>query len=207
MNFRAELLVALALIASAAGAAPPPEESAQSVAPAPAEATAAAPPSSTDFRAKAHEYKSAAEGFHKPTGEITVTADHVEWQTGAMHYTGNVKLTVDTMEMTGGDLELKLEDGRLQHAHLTGEPAHMIDNGVEGQQPISAQAKRVDYDPATNLVELGGGAQLMRGADRLNGELIRYDVAARRVQAAGGSGGQVKIVIQPPSPPKSPTQP
>ncbi len=164
-------------------------------------------PASSDFRAKAHEYKSAAEGFHKPSGEITVTADHVEWQTGAMHYTGNVTLTVDTMEMRGGDLELKLLEGRLEHAHLTGEPARMNDKGAEGQPPISALAKRVDYDPSTAIVELAGGAQLMRGADRLTGELIRYDVVARRVQAAGTGGSQVKIVIQPPVPPKSATQP
>ncbi|HZP12744.1 MAG TPA: lipopolysaccharide transport periplasmic protein LptA [Nevskiaceae bacterium] len=189
--------------------APAPAEPApaSTQSPPPPAAVAAQPPVSTDFRAKAHEYKSAAEGFHKPTGEITVTADHVEWQTGAMHYTGNVTLTVDTMEMRGGDLELKLIEGRLDHAHLTGEPARMSDKGVEGQPPISAVAKRVDYDPTTAIVELAGGAQLMRGADRLTGELIRYDVAARRVQAAGTGGSQVKIVIQPPAPPKSVTQP
>lgn len=191
-----------------------PPSSSQPVPPAPSETTATSPasaaaqiPASSDFRAKAHEYKSAAEGFHKPSGEITVTADHVEWQTGAMHYAGNVTLTVDTMEMRGADLELKLLEGRLEHAHLTGEPARMNDKGAEGQPPISAVAKRVDYDPATAIVELTGGAQLMRGADRLTGELIRYDVAARRVQAAGTGGSQVKIVIQPPAPPKSATQP
>ena len=216
MKSRADLFGLLFFVAAAAIAAPTPEEAAQTIAPSPeavpapslpAQEAAVAPPATADFRAKAHEYKSAAEGLHKPTGEITVTADHVEWQTGAMHYTGNVKLTVDTMEMTGADLELKLVDGRLQHAHLTGEPAHMVDSGVEGAQPISAQSKRVDYDPGTNLVELAGAAQLMRGADRLTGDLIRYDVAARRVQAAGSGGSQVKIVIQPPVPPKSATQP
>ena len=199
--------------AAAEPAAALPPSSSQPAPPAPSESTSAtsAPaaqiPASSDFRAKAHEYKSAAEGFHKPSGEITVTADHVEWQTGAMHYTGNVTLTVDTMEMRGADLELKLLEGRLEHAHLTGEPARMNDKGAEGQPPISAVAKRVDYEPATAIVELAGGAQLMRGADRLTGELIRYDVAARRVQAAGTGGSQVKIVIQPPAPPKSATQP
>jgi lipopolysaccharide export system protein LptA len=205
MKRRADLVLAL-LIVSAAVAAQTPDAGAQPVAPVVAEA----PPTETaggDFRAKAHEYRSAIEGFHKPSGEITVTADHVEWQPSAMHYTGNITLKVDTMEMRGSDLELKLMEGRLQHAHLTGEPAQMIDNAAEGQQPISAQAKRVDYDPGTSIVELAGAAQLMRGSDRLSGELIRYDVAARRVQAAGTSGSQVKIVIQPPAPPKSVTQP
>ncbi len=152
-----------------------------------------------DFRSKAFEYRAAGSELHKPRGEITVTADHTEWQqAGVTRCAGNVRLAADTMEMRGDLMELKqAADGRLAQAHVTGEPAQLTDAGADGAPPITAHAKKLDYDAKTNLVELSGGAVLTRGADKLTGESIRYDVASRRVQASGGDSGQVKIVIQP----------
>lgn len=187
--------------------APPSAAPVQDVAPSAAPAPAAAPMNMTgtsgDFRAKASEYRSAGGEFHKPNGPVTVTADRAEWQqAGIMHYTGNVQLSVDTLELRGDNLELKQFDDGLYQAHLTGDPAHLTDAGAEGSPPIAAQARKLDYDARTSIVELSGGAVLTRGADRLTGENIRYDVAARRVQAAGGNAGQVRIVIHPAPEPK-----
>jgi lipopolysaccharide export system protein LptA len=200
---RASALVALALMTASAQA----QESPPAVVEAPSEsvATAAAeaptkPADPIDFRAKVYEYRSAGSEFRRPSGEITVTADRTEWQqSGITRCTGNVRLTSDTMELRGDVLELKqFDDGRLSHAHVTGEPAQMSDAAGDNAPPITAHAKKLDYDARTNLVELSGGAVLTRGADKITGESIRYDVAQRRVQASGGNAGQVKIVIQPP---------
>ena len=142
----------------------------------------------------------------QPTGPVTVTADRGEWvQGGPMRYTGNVALRSDTLSLDGDLLELRqLGDGRFE-ARISGTPARLDHAGeaagdsTDSAAPaVKAQARELFYDSQAGVVELTGGAQLMRGSDEINGDRIRYDVAARRVQADGGSGGQVKIVIQPP---------
>jgi lipopolysaccharide export system protein LptA len=204
LSLLAGTVVPVAAQEAAPAANPPAAET-----PAPAQATPpatgeAAPAPAVDFRSKVYEYKSLTGGLHRPTGEVTVTADRAEWlQAGVMRYTGNVTLSVDTLELRGDGLELKQFDGGLYEAHLTGEPAKLSDAGAEGAPPITAHAKRLDYDARTSIAELAGGAVLTRGSDRLTGENIKYDTAARRVQAAGGSSGQVRIVIQPAPNPKS----
>jgi lipopolysaccharide export system protein LptA len=168
---------------------------------APAESTPQPAASAADFRSKVYEYRSLGDSLRRPTGEVTVTADRAEWQqAGVMKYTGNVTLSVDTLQLRGESLELKQFEAGSYEAHLTGEPARLSDSGVDGAPPINAYAKRLHYDARTSLAELSGNAVLTRGMDRLTGENIRYDTAARRVQAAGGNSGQVRIVIQPPAP-------
>jgi lipopolysaccharide export system protein LptA len=212
---RAESIAVALLIAGAAFAGSaqesvtPPEvaPAAAETTPAPAAApqapsTAAQPAASAaDFRSKVYEYRSLGDTLRRPTGEVTVTADRAEWQqAGVMKYTGNVTLSVDTLQLRGESLELKQFEAGSYEAHLTGEPARLSDAGVDGAPPIDAYAKRLHYDARTSLAELSGNAVLTRGADRLTGESIRYDTSARRVQAAGGNSGQVRIVIQPPAP-------
>jgi lipopolysaccharide export system protein LptA len=160
---------------------------------------ASPPVSGSQIRAIGESYKSAANTPRRLNGPVTVTADRAEWQqAGLMRYTGHVQLSVDTIDLHGDSLELKQFENGMYEAHLNGEPSHFNDTGKDGAPPVSAEAQKIDYDARSAIVELTGGAVLMRGTDRLTGENIRYDVAARRVQAAGGSGGQVRIVIQPP---------
>jgi len=140
----------------------------------------------------------------RPTGPVTVTADRAEWeQNGAMIYTGNVLLTSDTLKLKGDRLELRqLPDGQFT-ASITGNPATMDHPGLREKDgrigpPVGARARTLNYDSRSSMVDVLGNAQLTRGTDAINGEDIHYDVAARRIRAAGGQGGQVKIVIQPP---------
>jgi lipopolysaccharide export system protein LptA len=186
------LIVVTASAVSAQETALPAEAAASTVATSPSAAA-------TDVRTAAADLKSRSAALRRPNGPVTVTADRAEWQqAGAMRYAGHVMLAVDTLVMHGQNLELKqFEDGQYE-AHLTGEPARLTDAGGEGAPPIAAEARKLDYDARTGMVDLTGGALLSRGSDRLTGENIRYDVNARRVQAAGGDSGQVRIVIQPP---------
>ncbi len=49
------------------------------------------------------------------------------------------------------------------------------------------------------MLDLLTDAYVMRGTDEITGDTIKYDVRERRIQASGGDGGQVKIIIQPAS--------
>jgi lipopolysaccharide export system protein LptA len=179
------LLLALALAARAQ------EPAAQEAAAAPAEPAAK---------------ESSTVASLRPTGPVTVTADRAEWaKGGAMLYSGNVSLASDTLTMKGDRLELRQKQAGNFEAILNGAPARLDHAGgpaADGEMapPVSAQAKTLYYDTATAMVQLSGGSHLTRGTDEITGDSIRYDVAARRIRASGGEGGQVRIVIQPPKP-------
>lgn len=142
----------------------------------------------------------------RPSGPVTVTADRAEWEKGgAMLYAGNVSMVSDTLSMRGERLELRQKKAGEYEAILRGSPARLDHAGQPGNAeapPVAAQARTLIYDTGTSMVQLSGAARLVRGTDEITGETIRYDVAARRIRAAGGEGGQVRIVIQPPPPKK-----
>ncbi|MGH8461334.1 MAG: LptA/OstA family protein [Stenotrophobium sp.] len=140
----------------------------------------------------------------RPTGPVTVTADHAEWQNGGdMVYTGNVQLSSDTLQLRGARLELsQFPDGQYL-AKLSGAPARMdhaggVDDKGQPLPPVSAQGANLTYDTRSDIVDIVGKAVLTRGKDEIDGSSIHYNVAQRRIQASSDNGSQVKIVIQPP---------
>lgn len=142
----------------------------------------------------------------RPTGPVTLTADSAEWiQGGEMRYRGNVSLQSDTLQLRGDSMTVSQSaDGQFQ-AQVLGAPARLDHAGsaaAEGlaAQAVSADAGRIDYDSRQGVVRLSQNAHLLRGGDEVTGEQIEYIVAERRIKAAGGQGGQVRIVIQPPKP-------
>lgn len=141
----------------------------------------------------------------RPSGPVTVTADHAEWQDGGtMRYSGQVLLASDSLQLAGDALELRQSANGEYEARITGKPArlsHAASNDRNGKPlpPVSAQAGRLDYDSRSGVINIVGGARMTRGSDEISGEAIQYNARERRIQAAGGASGQVRIVIQPPS--------
>lgn len=140
----------------------------------------------------------------RPTGPVTIEADRAEWQKGgAMVYSGNVRLDSGELKLQGTRLHLRqFEDGQFE-ARVEGSPALLDHAGLppeagEPRRPVSARAQELTYDTRIEIVQITGDALLTRGSDEIRGQSIRYDVANRRIQADGGQGGQVRIVIQPP---------
>lgn len=137
----------------------------------------------------------------RPTGPVTINADRAEWEKGgAMVYTGNVRLESGELKLGGARLMLKqFESGEFE-ARVDGEPATLDHAGLSAnadgtRPPVSAKAKQLTYDSRNDIVEIVGDAVLTRGTDEIKGDKVRYDVARRRIEAAGG----VQIVIQPPA--------
>lgn len=141
----------------------------------------------------------------RPTGPVTLTADRAEWvQGGAMEYEGNVTLQSGTLTLRGSRMTVSQSaDGEFD-AQITGAPARLKHLGAAdapksaAAQPVDAEARRMDYSSREGIIRLRDGARLLRSGDEVAGELIEYVVAERRIKAAGGQNGQVRIVIQPP---------
>lgn len=137
----------------------------------------------------------------KPTGPVTLTSDKAELVQGnSAVYTGNVVLSSDTLKLEGDRVELKQYAGGQYEAKITGGPAKMnhAGNGADNP-PVSARAKTLNYDSRSGVLDLITDAYVMRGNDEITGDTIKYDVNQRRIQASGGTGGQVKIILQPSS--------
>lgn len=158
--------------------------------------------SSTDREARKAAFTAPQASQFRPNGPITITADHAELIEGdSAVYTGNVKVDSDTLKMDGDRLELKQAKDGQYTAKITGNPAHLAHAGVgPDDPPVTAHAQTINYNSKTETVELSGKAQLTRGGNIVDGEDISYNLAKRQVQAGGGTGGQVKMVIQPPPP-------
>jgi lipopolysaccharide export system protein LptA len=142
----------------------------------------------------------------RPKGPVTVTADRAEFdKAGVMIYNGNVLLVADNLQLKGDRLELRQFPGDQYEAKLKGSLAHMEQSGdvdEKGQPlpPMLADGQDMLYDTRTGLLDIIGQAKAVRGKNEVNGNTIRYNVNERRVQANGGQGGQVKIIIQSPPP-------
>lgn len=138
----------------------------------------------------------------KPSGPVTLTSDKAELVQGnSAVYTGNVVLSSDTLKLEGDRVELKQYPGGQYEAKITGGPAKMnhVGNGPDNP-PVSARAKTLNYDSRNGVLDLISDAFVMRGNDEITGDTIKYDVNERRIKASGGSGGQVKIILQPSQP-------
>lgn len=139
----------------------------------------------------------------RPTGPVTITAKNVDWaQNGLMVYSGDVKLVSDTLKIDGDKLELEqLGDGQYR-AKVFGNPANLRHDAAPGstakpEPPVTARGKTLIYDTKAGQIDVTGNARVTRGEDELTSETIHYNVNQRRIQADGGSGGPVKIIIQP----------
>lgn len=143
-----------------------------------------------------------------PEGPVTLTADRAEWvQGGAMEYEGNVSLQSGSLTLRGNRMTVtQSADGQFE-AKISGTPAHLKHAGVANaqkslaSQPVDAEAKQMDYSSRDGIIRLRDDAHLVRNGDEVAGGLIEYVVAERRIKAAGGQNGQVRIVIQPPKKP------
>jgi lipopolysaccharide transport protein LptA len=132
-------------------------------------------------------------------GPVTITADRAEFdQSGVMLYRGRVKLVSEQITLTGDRLELRQPAEGQYEARVTGNPANLTHAGDATTPPVSARAGEITYSSQAGVIDLRKDVQLDRSGDVLNGDAMKYDIAARRISAVGADGGQVRIVIKPP---------
>lgn len=141
-----------------------------------------------------------APGYRRPTGPIDIEAQSADiLRDGRAIYRGQVKVSAQDFDLSGDELEMRQLDDRQFVIVVTGAPAHFAHHGGVGKEapPVDANAQRIEYDSRNGVLQLTGQVQLLRGRDRLSTDTLRYDLKERRIQASGGSGGQVRITLDP----------
>lgn len=208
-------LCALALTLTASGAVQA-AQTAPADSTAPTTGSAAGAPTAAEA---AQTTPTTANGFHRndlgrlpsagdlrPNSPVTIRAHRADLVQGNIAiYSGDVTLESDTLKMDGDRVEVRKQaDGQYQ-ARIDGNPGHLSHAGTgPDNPPVSAHARTLNYDTRSGIVDLIGNAYFKRGSDEISGDTIRYNVIERRLEAAGGDGGQVRVVIQPAPTPVSP---
>jgi lipopolysaccharide export system protein LptA len=132
---------------------------------------------------------------------IQIEADRAEIteQSGVSVYSGRVSLRQGDLQMEGDRLEIR-RDGKTGdiQAALIGKPA-VLRQPTDAGEMVNAKAERINYQSHDRSLDLQGGAEFVRGRDRVTGQSIRYDANAKKILASGpkSAGGRVQIVIQP----------
>lgn len=128
---------------------------------------------------------------------IHVNADKAEFTetAGESVYIGNVDLRRGDLRMTGSRLKVTRNPNTAElRAILVGSPATITQPDPQTGKTVTAQAKQIDYYSVEEVLIMKGDAKIMRGAEQMAGERIRYYPATKKIIA---DESRIEIVIDP----------
>jgi len=73
-----------------------------------------------------------------------------------------------------------------------------LQQDIEDQGVVSADARDVDYEVASGLVTLTGSADVVHPQYHISGEVLKYDLNIQHFQGSGGDeDGRIRIQLDP----------
>lgn len=125
--------------------------------------------------------------------EIQADSAYFDQQSGQGKYVGQVELKRGTEQVKADWMELELGSNRqLTRVEAEGSPVFFTD-GVETE----GRARHMTYDIKRKMVHLVGDAHVKQAGREFSGAEITYFFDDERVQAIGGEGTRVKLVLPP----------
>lgn len=130
---------------------------------------------------------------------ITIHSDTAERDEtkGTTTYAGNVVMQQGSMRIEADDVVIVNDKSKVTQIVATGKPARYQQKPSEDEEPVVAQANRLEYNIAQDTLHLIDNALLQQEGTSLSGNRIDYDVK-KSVVKAGGDASQnerVKMVI------------
>lgn len=132
---------------------------------------------------------------------IRITADSAlrEENSGLTEYTGNVVLTQGSLSIRAQRLRVDQSNPQNTLITATGSPATLEQTPSIDSAPVVANANRIVYQQAKELVQLIDDARIEQQGAIITGAAIDYSVAEQRVSASGQAGDsnrqRVEVVI------------
>lgn len=115
-------------------------------------------------------------------------------------FQGDVRIVQGTLEITADEVEAIATDGQGQEIFIArGQPARYTQL-LEDGTPVSASAKSIRYDVATQNIQLTGNAELRQESSMVTGSIISYDMQTQQLMATGdqsSDAGRVTTVFRP----------
>lgn len=146
----------------------------------------------------------AASADRKLPLEVEADRKHTDYKGGQAVYEGKVVIRQGRMLIHADKAILTLRDNQLDRAQLEGKPVTYQDVDEQGL-PLSGQALNMDYKvdntamgKATgDVLTLTGQAKIERNKDTLSSERITYNLKSEVMDAGGGQGDRVRMILQP----------
>ncbi len=141
----------------------------------------------------------AASADRKLPLEVEADQKHSDYQSGQAVYQGNVIVRQGRMLTRADKATITLKNGQLERIQLEGKPVTYQDVDEQGL-PLAGEALHVDYqvNPKTgDVLILTGKAKIDRNRDVLESERITYNLKTEVMDAGGGKGERVRMILQP----------
>jgi lipopolysaccharide export system protein LptA len=140
--------------------------------------------------------------MHITQGPLSIRADvaeatRLDFENSRWIFRGNVKIDNQGARVASDEAELVFLGHELRTAALTGTPVH-FEQLRPGGKRTEGRAGTMDYDVVAGRVSLSRNAWLSDGANEVSGERLTYDLRREVVTADSGSGGPVRMKINPP---------
>jgi lipopolysaccharide export system protein LptA len=110
---------------------------------------------------------------------------------------GNVEIRQGTLLITANVATVEKVEGRVRKFVLTGTPVR-LQQEIEEEGLVAAEAATVDYVVATGIVTLSGAADVEHPQYHISGEVLEYDLNTQHFKGSGGdSNGRIRIRLDP----------
>ncbi|NZA27475.1 lipopolysaccharide transport periplasmic protein LptA [Luteimonas sp. SJ-92] len=107
-----------------------------------------------------------------------------------------VTITQGTLDIRADRADIHSRGGDITRAVLTGAPAVMRQEMDDGA-PMTARARRIDYDMRTEVVTLTGDAFVEQPRGSMKSQRIVYNMQTGRVESGGDDAGRVQMRFEP----------
>jgi len=110
---------------------------------------------------------------------------------------GNVEIRQGSLLIQSDIAQVEKVDGRVRSIELIGTPVH-LQQEIEEEGLVSAEALKIDYVVATGIVTLTGAADVVHPKYHISGEVLEYDMNTQHFKGSGGdNNGRIRIRLDP----------
>jgi lipopolysaccharide export system protein LptA len=110
---------------------------------------------------------------------------------------GNVEIRQGSLLITADSAEVEKVEGRVRRFEFNGQPVH-LQQEIEEQGLVRAEASRVEYEVASGIVTLTGAADVVHPQYRVSGEVLEYDMNEQHFKGKGDEDrGRIRIRLDP----------
>ena len=133
------------------------------------------------------------------TKPISIKANSAEINdaTGTSVYSGDIKITQGSMQLTGSRVTLKAKHKKVQIITAEGNPSTFKQTTDDGEV-INAKAGKMVYDLSANKIVLTKNAKLTGAGNAFSSDRIVFHTDTEIVSAGSSTGsGRVNITVPP----------
>lgn len=117
---------------------------------------------------------------------------------GATVLKGRVEIRQGTLLILADEAEVLKSEGKVARITFSGSPA-TLEQEIEDQGMVNAQANRIIYQVKAGKVELAGNADVSHPQYKISGDVLTYDLDTQHFEGTGSDSddGRISIRLEP----------